>query len=304
MSLVDHPPRRIAWALYAMSRPSQLLLIAVVYGTGVAAGVARLGGFEPIDTILGLFALLPVATSVHYANEYADFVPDALATRTPFSGGSGALVRTGLPRRLAGYAAGVTGFVGAVGVTVCLSRGHVGATGAGVLVIIAILGWGYSLPPPALARRGLGEIDNAVLGGLALPLYGHVAVTGRLGPDAVVAFLPLTGLVFLNLLATTWPDRAVDGAAGKATLATRLDPKRLRVIYAGGVVGTVVALAGGWVVGAVPVPVVVGTLPAAPFVGWGWITYTRRASPFPAVAAMVVAVVGQLAGWLVVAGVA
>lgn len=80
-----------------MSRPAQLLLIALVYALGVAIAFAEGVALDVTELVVGLVALLPVAASVHYVNEYADYWSDRLTSRTPFSGGSGALAQTGLP---------------------------------------------------------------------------------------------------------------------------------------------------------------------------------------------------------------
>ncbi len=40
------------------------------------------------------------------------------------------------------------------------------------LALGTFLGWMYSLPPLALAWKGWRELDNAVMAGIALPLFG------------------------------------------------------------------------------------------------------------------------------------
>jgi 1,4-dihydroxy-2-naphthoate octaprenyltransferase len=291
--------------LVEMSRPDQLLLMGLLYATGT---LAALGGGAPLDVlpvVTGFLLFLPVAVSVHYANEYADYETDHLTTRTPFSGGSGALVRTGLPRRLALRAAvaALVLAVVAVGVVAGLELGGgpalaPDAAALGLLAVVAVLGWQYSLPPLALAWRGWGELDNALLGGVLLPTYA-VAVAGEVTVGSVLAFLPFGCVVFVNLLATTWPDRAADAAVGKDTLATQLSTGRLRSLYAGGLLACGVSLAalhGG------PVPAIVcwASLLAAPLLAWGLVAYTRQRSPFPTVAGMVVLAGAQFAAWAVV----
>jgi len=69
-----------------MARPAQLLLIVVVYVLGTTIAGARTGRLDAGRLLVGLVPLLPIAASVHYANEYADYGTDALAERTPFSG--------------------------------------------------------------------------------------------------------------------------------------------------------------------------------------------------------------------------
>ena len=289
-----------------MSRPAQLALIALVYALGVAMALGRGATAGTGDVAVGLAALLPVAASVHYANEYADAETDALTDRTPFSGGSGALVESGLPRSLAlraGIASGAAG-VALLAVAVAPVGGRaLSAIPAAVLLGILLVGWQYSVGPLRLAWNGLGELTNAALGGTALPLYGFSVVTGRVTGAAALATVPFALAVFVNLLETQWPDRRADAAVGKETLATRWSAGRLRLAYGLGslaAVGAAIALAGRLL----PPPVALGTL--LPMIGFvpGASRFTRREAPFHAVVTMVVVAVGTTVGWgLVAAGV-
>jgi 1,4-dihydroxy-2-naphthoate octaprenyltransferase len=285
-----------------MARPDQLLLMAVVYATGVAVAVARGAAFAPVEAVVGFLAFVPLAASVHYANEYADYETDLLARRTPFSGGSGALAATGLPRSLALRAAAVALGVGGVATGLAWETGTVGTAAVGVAAAIVVLGWEYSLPPLALAWRGAGELDNALLGGVLLPVYGVAAAAGTVTPADVAVFVPFGCLVFVNLLATTWPDRHPDAAVGKLTLATRLEPSTLRGLYLAGV--TVAAVSVGllsqWpavLPGTVAAVLAASLVPVAA----AGVAYTRRHSPAPTVVAMVLAALLQLGAWVAVA---
>ncbi len=279
-----------------MARPAQLLLIVGVYGFGATVAHGTYGTIDRGTLGAGLVPLLFAAASVHYANEYADYETDALTDRTPFSGGSGALQATGLTRRLAAQAT-AGAFAGAVLAVVAFGP-QLSPTAIGLLVVILVFGWQYSLPPLALAWNGWGELDNALLGGLVLPVYGYVVAAGTISTTAIAASLPFALVVFLNLLDTTWPDRDADAAVGKNTLATRWPPGRLRRLYAGVAVLVVVSSV---VLGAtvLPPPTAVTALAAAPFLAWGLLRYTRRRSPLPTVTGMVVVLVTQTLGWLV-----
>ncbi|WP_410285024.1 prenyltransferase [Halorubrum sp.] len=303
----DESNRRVVLvALWRMSRPAQLALIALVYALGVAMALGRGATADPRSVGLGLVALLPIAASVHYANEYADVETDALTDRTPFSGGSGALVESDLSPRLALRAAVASG---AIGLTLLASAaGPLGdralsGVAAALLVGLLVVGWQYSVGPLRLAWKGLGEATNAALGGVALPLYGFAVVTGRLTAAAALATVPFALVVFVNLLETQWPDRRADATVGKRTLATRWSAERLRVAYglaSLAAAGAAVALAGR----VLPPTVTVGTLvPMAGLVP-GASRFTRRDEPFPAVVTMVFVAVGTTVGWAVVAGLA
>jgi len=295
----EWPIGRVGWALWAMSRPSQLLLIALVYALGIAIALAKGVPINGPELLVGLAALVPTAASVHYANEYADYWSDLLAIRTPFSGGSGALARTGLPRRLALLAAVVTLLCGTTIAVVALLSDALAPVAVLPLAAIASFGWAYSVGP-ALSRRGLGELDNAALGGLALPLYGYAVASGQVETDVLLVCLPFSLLVFANLLATQWPDRKADAAVGKATLPTRWSPGRLRGLYL-----LCVTLSFGLLVAfertLIPSIVVRASFLSFLFALWGAVWFTRRRSPFPTVAAMVLLAVVQTLAWGVVA---
>ena len=300
----ERAPR--AWTLWKASRPSQLLLIVVVYSLGVAVAVARGAALVERPLVAGLAALLPTAAGVHYANEYADYETDGLTERMPFSGGSGALHATGLPRRLAANAAAVALTAGGVAAALLALEGVLSSRAAGLLAAIGVLGVQYSVPPLAFSRRGLGELVNALLGGLLLPGYGAAAV-GGLDRAAALAVLPFGILVLVNLLETQWPNRRADADVGKDTLAVRWPPRRLRAAYALAVVtgfATLVALTDGVLPAApdvLPWTVTLATLPAMPLFAWGTARYTRREAPYPAVLGMVLAAVLQLLAWTYVA---
>lgn len=297
------------WTLWVAARPSQVALVLLVYVLGV--GIATNSDpfvIEPIvpsPAIVGTGAAALVATTVavHYANEYADQDTDRLATRMPFSGGSGALVATGLPRSFL-RAALIGAGVAAVGTLALAVLNGLADDAALLLVVILGAGLAYSLPPTVLIRRGVGEAVNATLGGLLLPLYG-AAVLGSPTPAAARSVLPFTLLVGCNLLATHWADREADAATGKRTLAVRWGPGRLRQAYA------TLAIAAGflvlvlWFADEIPSIVAAAHLVPVPALVWGWGTLTRQRSPFPAVLAMVsLALALTAAWWLTGAGIA
>ncbi len=279
-------------ALFAMSRPLQLVAVILVYLMGTAIA----GSMDSTRLLWGLLALLPVSASIHYANEYADHETDALTTPTPFSGGSGALPRTGIDRRWALGAAWVSLSLGMSVALVGLALAEMPLAGLGVLIVGAFFGWMYSLPPLKLAWRGWGELVNAMLGGMALPVYGFAVHIGHIDLEAIVASFPFSALVFINLLATQWPDRQADFQVGKYTLATRWSPYRLRLAYHLGVLAAFLALI--LLMGSViPSSVAYSSFLIVPLVIWGSLTYTRTESPLPTVSAMVLLLIIQLMAW-------
>jgi 1,4-dihydroxy-2-naphthoate octaprenyltransferase len=290
----------VAAAVAAMTRPSQLLLIAAVMLLGAAFAAARGATVEPLALVAGLAALLPVAASIHLANEYADHETDRLTARTPFSGGSGALAQAGLPRSIALRSAQVAALTGLAAAVAAWAAGLLATPAVAILLGGLAGGWAYSVGPLPLAWRGLGEVANGLLGGMLLPLYGVAVAGGGLDGFAVASFVPLAFFVTANLLATTWPDRLADAAVGKRTLATRWSPARLQTLF-GLLAGVAVAALGAQGIGPWPAPVVVAGLSAVPLLVLGLAWYTRRESPLPTVAAMVWLVIAQLGAWAAVA---
>lgn len=293
MSLATQYPR--GYVFWAAARPSQVALVGLVYALGVGMGAAR-DPPDPGRVALGAAVLLPAVLAVHYGNEYSDADTDRLGDRTAFSGGSGALGRTGLGPAVLRRGTVVAGCAAVVAVGAGLSGG---VPVAALLLdgAILVLGLAYSLPPVRLVARGLGEVTNALLGGVLLPLYG-VAVVTTPRPADLLSVVPFALLVGCNLFATHWADRDADRRTGKRTLAVRWSPAGVRRAY----LGLVAAAAGSTAVltveSVLPVPVALAHLVAAPFLLWGWQTLARRRSPLPAVAAMVsVAVSTTVARW-------
>ena len=305
---IEHVPR--TWALWAAARPSQVLLILAVYALGVGAATAGppvVTAVPPSAAIgptvittgsvtVGAVALVPVATAIHYANEYVDADTDALADRTPFSGGSGALSATGLPASFLGGATALATLVALATLTGIVLREALPSASIALLSVILVAGLTYSLPPLALIRRGVGEIVNAALGGILLPLYG-MSVLGAPTATGVLVVLPFTLVVGCNLLATHWADRRADAAVGKQTLAVRWSARGIRRTYAILVVVAAALTAALWWAGAIPYAVAAAHLVAVPFLGWGWLTLARRESPFPPVVAMILLAVASTAAW-------
>lgn len=284
-----------------MSRPEQVGLVVLVYAVGAAAGTTRPGASladAGTGLLWGLAALLATAVSVHVVNEYADYDTDARTVRTRFSGGSGALHDLGLQPEVALRAASTSAVLAVAVAGAGLVAGALSPAAVGLLLLGLVGGWQYSVGPLRLSRRGWGEVANAALGGLLLPVYGIAAVTGAATATDAALFVPLSALVLVNLLETQWADRDADRRVGKATLTSRLSGRATRLLAAAATVAGYGALL---VLSPAPIPtsVAVASLTAAPFSVWAVVTMTRRREPLPAVVAMVVMVLAQLVAWVV-----
>jgi 1,4-dihydroxy-2-naphthoate octaprenyltransferase len=286
-------PVNVPTALLAMARPSQLVLILLVYASGILVAVWRYGITDMALALLGAGLLIPAGVAVHWANEAADEATDALAVRTPFSGGSGGLARSGIVPGLLTRWSFVLAAVVMTGTVAVVALGLM-PIGAGLLLLAGVVGgMAYSAAPVVLMRRGVGEPVNAVLGGLLLPLYGVASAAGRVEMLDILAFLPFAFITFCSVMATAWPDRVADGMTGKRTLQVRLSSPRLRALYAASAIAWAVSLGIAAWNAALPFGLVVFAILPSVWLGWAW--YTRRRSPWPSVVSMVGHIVAMAA---------
>jgi 1,4-dihydroxy-2-naphthoate octaprenyltransferase len=91
----------------------------------------------------------------------------------------------------------------------------------------------YSMPSLKLAWRGWGELTNASLGAVLLPVYAYTIQSGQVDLRIILASLPFGLLAFNNLLATQWADRGADAHVGKRSLAILWSTSKLRLTYTG-----------------------------------------------------------------------
>jgi 1,4-dihydroxy-2-naphthoate octaprenyltransferase len=271
-------------ALVAMTRPSHLLLIGVIFANGVLLAVWR-GGAVTDAVPLALLLALVASAAIHLANEAADDATDRLTTRTAFSGGSGALAASGLTPRVPLLASLLLAATATVGTVAATAAGPLPMAAAMLLLAGLLGGLAYSLPPLAVMRHGWGEPLNAVLGALLLPLAAVATVASTVGAIDIMAFLPFFFVTFASVLATAWPDREADRATGKRTLQVRLRPATLRRIALLTAIAFVVSTWLAFAAGAMPLAPL-GLL-VVPLLALGRRRYTRSEDPSANVAAMI-----------------
>jgi 1,4-dihydroxy-2-naphthoate octaprenyltransferase len=285
---------RYLMLFFRMARPTQLLLIALVYSWGVMMALVQGYSWSMPTYLYGLFAGILVSISIHYVNEYADYETDALTMRTLYSGGSGALQDLDLDRGLAlkgAFLSVIAGFILAIFGSI---EDYLPLLSLALLTVAVVLGWGYSLTPLKLAWRGWGEVDNAFLGAILLPVYGYLVISQRVDTTVISAAIPFGLLAFVNLLATHWADRVADQAVGKYSLASKLTSGRLHLVYLLSMLGAYL-----YAFGLAPYPRVVqlSSLAILPLSILGFLRFTKQHSPAPSVFPMVVYLVVQLISW-------
>ena len=215
-----------------MTRPGFLVITAVACVLGIS--VAAACGHGP-HVWIGL-ATVVLAVLMHAAanvlNDYHDALNGADEANTqglfPFTGGA-RLIQNGRVsvQDTHDLAKALIVFLVPCGLWLSVQ------TGGGLIVLGLLgllLGWGYSAPPLALMKRGLGELVVAITWGLVVigadyAQRRHFFVI----PVAVaVSFALLVGNI---LLINGFPDAAADAQVGKRTLVVRLGPRIAAGLY-------------------------------------------------------------------------
>jgi 1,4-dihydroxy-2-naphthoate octaprenyltransferase len=202
-----------------MARPLILPSGVLAYGLGAAMAAGVVGSFDWRRFWIGLALTMLANLAAHYVDEYADADTDALAQPTGMSGGSGALA-AGLGSRQLALSIGVLLSLLTLGLGALALAWAVLTPLAGLILVLGLLGgWAYSMPPLALERRGWGELTNALLGGLLMPLMGYLAQGHALNALIIGALLPTVAAVMICVIGVHWADRRADAAVGKRTLS-------------------------------------------------------------------------------------
>lgn len=275
-----------------MSRPFILPSGVLAYALGVAMAYGTTGQVAWPAMWAGLAVTMLANLCAHYADEYADVDTDTLARHTWFSGGSGVLpageVSPLLALRAALLLAGFT-------VLLCgwaIVAGLLPPAAAWIVGLGLVGGWYYSMPPLALERRGLGELDNALLGGLLMPLMGYTSQTGAPSVGAALALVPIVASVMLCLLGVHWADRRADAAVGKRSLVVILGQRSRLAHHLLTLFTYTAALA------LLPWPVAAAVLFTLPLGLWATWRFGHSESPFASATVMVAVMVAAGVGWI------
>jgi 1,4-dihydroxy-2-naphthoate octaprenyltransferase len=234
-----------------------------------------------------------VSASIHLVNEYADYETDMLTKRTAYSGGSGVLPSGIIPRNWSIYSALLTAGIGFLVQFIAVYLDYHSWETLYIIVIGTVGGWIYSLPP-RLAWGGFGELWNTLLGALLLPFFGFVQISKTTDLWVLLAVLPVTFFAFNNLLAVAWPDRKADQKVGKNTLATRFDPRVLKMLHAICTTLSMVVL----VIIELPLLVFKSSLIAYPLMILGWFTYTKKEISTETIYGLHLLITVQIISWM------
>jgi len=206
-----------------LTRPIFLLGVALIYALGV--GIAHYLGAS-IDWriyILGQVWVTLLQLSTQYLNEFYNTPGDQEnKNRTYLTGGSGALGKDKLPRRVALLAAlSCLAFLASSTVLI-ISIGSFSPL-IYIIMILAFIGsFFYSSPPLKLEASGYGELIATIIVALMVPSFAFILQSGELNRLVAMTIFPLAALHMSMLLAFELPDYASDLKFEKFTLMVRI----------------------------------------------------------------------------------
>ena len=223
------------WVQGARPKTLPVAVAPVAIGTGAAAALGHQSfGYA----LLALVVALALQVGVNYANDYSDGIRGTDHARV----GPVRLVGQDLADpadvRLAAvvafFVAGLLGFA-----LVALSEAWVMLPVGAACVAAA---WYYTGGRNPYGYRGLGEVFVFVFFGLVATLGTLYTQAGRISAAGVVGSIGVGALASAVLVANNLRDIPSDTDAGKRTLAVRLGDRGTRLLYAGLVAVSLVAV--------------------------------------------------------------
>ena len=248
-----------AAAVIQSMRGPFLVLPPVCIFLGASTVVANQSSVDYQLAFLALLGALLAHISVNTLNEYQDFRSglDLATTRTPFSGGSGALPR--YPEMAAGVLmAGVVSLLAMLLIGIFfvwkVGPGIVPIGLAGLLLIITYTGWINKHPWLCLVAPGAG-FGFLMVVGTQLVLGGHYSILSWLA--ASVPFFLVNNLLLLN----QYPDIQADAGAGRNHLLIAYGTRVGNRVYALFAVATIAVITACVLAGYFPTLGLVALLP-------------------------------------------
>jgi 1,4-dihydroxy-2-naphthoate octaprenyltransferase len=248
--------------LLSSTRPPFLVLTPACVLLGIATAYFAGSALNIIDICLLLIGALSAHISVNSLNEYHDFISglDAKTVRTPFSGGSGALVTqpsAATAVRTLGYF--FLAITMSTGLYFAYQHGSM-ILPFGLLGIVIILTYTPVLnhyPVLCLLAPGIG-FGPLMVGGT------HVILSGNYNETAILASLVPMFLVSNLLLLNQYPDIEADKSVGRKHFPIAYGVKRSTQMYGLFVLLAAATLIAGVLIQALPVFSLVALLPLIP----------------------------------------
>ena len=266
-------------SLLGTIRAPFLVLTPACVAVGVGTARWQTGGTDWRNAALVLAGALFAHVCVNAFNEYFDFRSglDARTTRTPFSGGSGALpARPELGRATLLLSCAALLAVAAIGAYFVLQRGWmlVPLVAAGLLLLVTYTLWWVYNPLACLLAPGIGF-------GVLMVMGTHFSLTSTYTLPAFVASLVPTFLVSDLLLLNQFPDVEADRMVGRRHFPITVGPRASSHIYGLFLLLSYLAIIAGVAFGVLPVFCLLALLTVFLAIP-AWLGARRNAEDIPA----------------------
>ena len=220
-----------------------LTVVSIALAWAAASYTHSSNRLDMLNLFLALLGATTAHASVNWINEYIDFRSglDRHTARTPFSGGSGALLTA--PRVLSTVL--VAGLV-ALAITLAIGFSLLARSGAGVLpigiagvlIVVSYSNWIVRHPFACLAAPGIGMGPLMVVG-------TYRVVTGEFATLPLWASLVPLFLTNNLLLLNQFPDRTVDARFGRRHFPIAFGTTTSVAVYTLFVISSVAVIVGG-----------------------------------------------------------
>jgi len=190
----------------------------LIYTLGALIAVEFGGEGDVLKYLFGYVVFFPAHLSVSYSNDLYDIHADRFNSPSPFSGGSGVLLRK---PELAPFAKAIA--IGLILSSILLSIIFMLVYDRSLFFPFfvlsgALLGWAYTGPPFRLAYRRLGEVATASAVGLLVLFLGFYIMSD--GPLSIIVYFLFPQLLYgvQFILSVQIPDMEADRKGGKTTM--------------------------------------------------------------------------------------
>lgn len=230
--------------LVQMTRPGFLIITAVACVLGTSVAVAYGHGLNLWTALATLLLAVLMHAAANVMNDYHDALNGADDANNqglfPFTGGA-RLIQNGQVSVADTHHLAKALMVFLIPCGLLLSA----QVGVGLLFLGLmgwLLGWGYSAPPLAFMKRGLGELTVALTWGLVVVGADYVQ-RGEFFATTMAIAVSFAVLVGNILVINGFPDAHADAQVGKRTLVVRAGPVIAAWLYL-----ALVLLAHAWLV--------------------------------------------------------
>jgi len=246
---------------------AQFLLLSVALGFlgGSIAWYASKEFGTPFslgDAFLAFLGILLLHISTNVLNDYYDYRSgiDLRTTRTPFSGGSGALPENLIkPKQALWLGISCLAATIPIGIYYLIARGWL------LLPLLLVAAFCVVLYSPLILKRAWPEWSPGLGLGI-LPIIGiYFAQTGEYFLPVIIGSIPAGILVHNLLLLNEFPDTEADASGGRKTMPISIGKNKSAVIYSILTIMVYLWIIGGVIAGQMPVFALIGliTLPLA-----------------------------------------